>query len=57
VVLGDGELVFLDKVLYERHKHVLKERVDLLFNLLLKGFLVPITLLIAGRVYQKTMFP
>jgi hypothetical protein len=31
----------------------LGEHVELLF----KGFLVPITLLIAGRVFQKTMFP
>jgi hypothetical protein len=41
------------KILYERRKLVLKERVDLPF----KGFLVPITLLIAGRVFQITMFP
>jgi hypothetical protein len=47
----------LAKILYERHKHVLKECIDLLFNLLFKGFLVRITLLIAGRVFQKTMFP
>jgi hypothetical protein len=38
--------MFLAKILYEHHKHVLKERVDLLF----KCFLV------AGRVFRKTMF-
>jgi hypothetical protein len=32
-------------------------RVDLFFNLLFKCFLVPIMLLVAGRVFQKTMFP
>jgi hypothetical protein len=47
----------LAKILYERHKHVLKERVDLLFNLLFKCFLVPIMFLVAGRVFRKTMFP
>jgi hypothetical protein len=46
----------LTKILYERHKPVLKECVDLLFNLLFKDFLVPITLFIAGGVFQKTMF-
>jgi hypothetical protein len=46
----------LAKILYKCHKHILKERVDLLFNLVFKGFLVPITLFIAGRVFPKTMF-
>jgi hypothetical protein len=49
--------MFLAKILYERHKSVLEEHVDLLFNLLFKCFLVPITLLVAGKVFQKTMFP
>jgi hypothetical protein len=49
--------MFLAKILYECHKPILEERVDLLFNLLFKCFLVPIMLLLAGRVFQKTMFP
>jgi hypothetical protein len=49
--------MLLAKILYERHKLVLKECVDLIFNLLFKCFLVPITLLVAGRVFQKTIFP
>jgi hypothetical protein len=42
--------MLLAKILYERHKPILKEHVDLLF----KCFLVPITLLVDGRVFQKT---
>jgi hypothetical protein len=49
--------MFLVKILHERHKPVLKERVDLIFNLLFKCFFVPIMLLIAGRVFRKIMFP
>jgi hypothetical protein len=45
--------MFLAKILYECHKAVLEEHVDLLF----KCFLVPITLLVAGRVFRKAMFP
>jgi hypothetical protein len=45
--------MFLAKIFYERHKPVLEEHVDLLF----KCFLVSITLLVAGRVFRKTMFP
>jgi hypothetical protein len=51
------QCTFLPKILYKHHKPVLKECVDLLFNLLFKGFLIPIMLFIAGRVFQKTMFP
>jgi hypothetical protein len=50
-------MFLLAKILYECHKPILKEHIDLLFNLLFKGFLVSIMLLIAGRVLQKTMFP
>jgi hypothetical protein len=45
--------MLLAKILYECHKPILEEHVDLLF----KCFLIPITLLIAGRVFWKTMFP
>jgi hypothetical protein len=49
--------MLLAKILYEHQKLVLKEWVDLIFNLLFKCFLVPIMLLVVGRVFQKTMFP
>jgi hypothetical protein len=49
--------MFLAKILYERHKPVFEEHVDLLFNLLFKCFLVPIMLLVDGRVFWNTMFP
>jgi hypothetical protein len=49
--------MLLARILNERHKPVLKKHVDLIFNLLFKCFLVPITLLVAGIVFQKTMFP
>jgi hypothetical protein len=42
--------MFLAKILYECHKPILEERGDLLFNLLFKCFLVPITLLVAGSL-------
>jgi hypothetical protein len=41
--------MFLANILYERHKPILEERVDLLF----KCFLVHITFLVAGRVFLK----
>jgi hypothetical protein len=48
VVLRDGVVV---------NHVVLKEHVDLILNLLFKCFLVPVTLLVADRVFRKTMFP
>jgi hypothetical protein len=45
--------MLLAKILYKRHKPVLKECVELIFNLLFKCFLVLITLLVVGSLSEN----